>query len=133
MFAILWKVKGLLGLTTYYPCLTRFFFFHFRTPSLPKSQRKMRRQPPQRLLQQRSQRLKKLQRRGRSRESLIQPKLKQQRPPRRQRLERRPRARLLKQTAMLLLLKQLGNEGRRLRSKFIINRCFILFCFAIKS
>ena len=76
---------------------------------------------PQRPLQQRSQRLKKLQRKGMARERLIQ---------RGQRQERHLGARLRKQAVMPLPLKyqEVLNEGRRLQSKLIIlNQCFILF------
>lgn len=82
---------------------------------------------PLKLLQQRSPKLKKLQRRGTARKRQLQPNLKQKRPPRQQ---RRPRPRLLKPAVMSLLLKQLVNAGRRAQSKFRVLNCFytVMFC-----
>lgn len=90
---------------------------------------------PLKLLQQRSPKLKKLQRRWTARKwqlqpnlkRRLQPNLKQKRPPRQQ---RRPRPRLLKPAVMSLLLKQLGNAGRRAQSKFRVLNCFytVMFC-----
>ncbi|KAL6112106.1 h1-8 [Pungitius sinensis] len=97
-------------------------------PNLLKSQRRRRKllpqtQPLQRLLQLKSQKPKK--KLCRRRERTVKELLKHQRAPKQ---EGRLGAKLLKQAPTHPLLKQLGDEGRRLLNESTLNLCFILFC-----